>query len=278
MKILKNKFFIIALAVAVFLVIFISTLSLMGQTDPLKDIFNTVTMPVRYTVVKIGEAFDGFAKYFKTIDSLDRENSELESRVEELESMLADAEATLDENERLRSYLEIKESYPDFKMLDAMIVGYETDNRSTFFTLDRGSADGVNVGMPIIVKSGVVGSVCEVGKSWCRVRVITEASASVGACVKRSGEIGVVSGDISFKDTGLCKMTYLPENADIEVGDLIYTSGIGSVYPSGLFIGRVTEVGVDEYLRQKNAVIECAVDFENLRYVIIVTDFESDSD
>ena len=274
MKIFKNKFFIIALSIAIFISILTATLSLMGQTGPIRDAINTVTLPFRYVGMKFNEAIEGFSKYFQSIDALNEENSSLREKIAELESSLADMEATKDENARLREYLDVKKTYPDFSLADALIIGTESENYSTFLTLDRGSGDGVKVGMPVIVKSGLVGSVCEVGYSWCRVRVITEASSGVGAYVERSGELGVVSGDISLKDTGECKLTYLSENADIEVGDLIYTSGIGSVYPRGLLVGRVTEVGIDEYLRKKTATVDCAVDFESLRYVMIITDFE----
>jgi rod shape-determining protein MreC len=120
----------------------------------------------------------------------------------------------------------------------------------------------------------VIGSVCEVGYSWCRVRALTEASSSVGAYISRSGEIGVIDGDISMKDTGNCVLSYLSENADVEVGDMVYTSGQGSVYPRDLYIGKVVSVSVDEYLRSKSATVELSVDLESLKYVMIVTDYE----
>lgn len=278
MKIFKNKFFIITLSIAIFLSLLTATLSLMGQTGPIKNALNTVTVPFRYVGIKVNEAIDGFTKYFQSIDELQKQNDELESKIDELENELAELDATKNENERLREYLDVKKAYPDFSFADALIIGTESENYSTFFTLDRGSGDGIEVGMPVMVKSGLVGSVCEVGYSWCRVRVITEASSDVGAYVERSGEIGMVGGDISLKDTGTCNMTYLPEDADIEVGDLVYTSGIGSVYPRGLLIGSVATVGVDKYWRQKTATIDCAVDFESLKYVMIITSFEKHVD
>lgn len=277
MKIFKNKFFIITLSIALFICILTATLSAMGITDPIKNAVNTLTMPIRYVGLSVKNGIDGFSKYFSSIDELNRKNSELESRIDELESQLSELEAARDENERLRDYMDIKKTYPDLKMMDALIVGSEADNNSTFLTLDRGSGDGVEVGMPIMVKSGLVGSVCEVGYSWCRVRVLTEASAAVGAYVLRSGETGIVSGDVSFKDTGMCKLSYLPENADVEVGDLVYTSGIGSAYPRGLFVGRISSVSTDVYLRQTVATVECAVELDSIKYVMILTDFEISS-
>lgn len=274
MKFFKNKFFIIALAVAVFIVIFTATLSIMGQTDPIKNIFNVIATPFRYVGVKIKESVDGFSRYFENMDKLIEENEKLKEENSRLEKELADSKATKEENERLREFIEVKRSYPELKFSDALIIGAGSENYMTVFTLDRGSGDGIRLGMPVVVKEGIVGSVCELGYNWCRVRAITEASASVGAYISRSGEVGVVSGDISLKDTGRCRLTYLPEGADIEVGDLVYTSGLGSVYPRGLLIGRVISVKDNEYLRTVEAEIECAVDFKSLDHVMIITDYK----
>ena len=275
MKIFKNRFFIIFLSIALFFSILGATLSIMGVKNPIKNILNTVTLPIRYVGEKIGESYEGFKSYFASIDKIREENSSLKEEIESLETLLTDAQAAKDENARLRDYIDIKKNYPELKMADALIVGRESENYATFFTLDCGENDGIKVGMAVIVKEGIVGSICETGNNWSRVRIITEASASVGAYVQRSGEIGLVCGDISKKDTGACILKYLPENADVEVGDLVYTSGEGSVYPKGLFIGKISKVETDNYLRSKVAEIECEVDFDSLKHVIIVVGLEN---
>ena len=274
MKFFKNKFFIILLSLAVFATVLTATLSFMGVTDPLKDLTNSVAVPFRSLGNTIKEAFDGYSRYFSTIDQLDSENKELEGEIESLIEQLADADAVKEENERLREYLEIKKTYPDFKFIEALVIGTESENLTSIYTLNKGKNDGVKLGMPIIVGKGLVGSVCEVGKDWCRVRTLAEASASAGAYISRSGELGVVDGDISLKDTGLCYLKYLDADADVEVGDLVYTGGNGSVYPRDLFIGKIIEVKTNTHLRTKEAVIELAADLDGLKYVLIVTDFD----
>ena len=127
----KNRFFIIMMSIAIFAVIFTTTISLMGKIDPLKDFLGTVSTPFRYVGIKIKESFDGFAKYFNTIDSLYEENKEMESYIEKLENQLSNSQAIEEENERLHQYLEIKKTYPDFKFIEALIVGKESDNCTT---------------------------------------------------------------------------------------------------------------------------------------------------
>ena len=274
MKFFKNKFFIIVMSLALFIVILSVTLSAMGQTGPINNTLNVMATPFRYVGLKIGEAFNGFSKYFTSIDELDKENQSLIEEIERLEGELADSQAIKEENERLREYIEFKKTYPDLALTEALIISSESENHSTVFTLNKGREDEIKVGMPVVISKGVVGSVCEVGSTWCKVRVITEASSSIGAYVSRSGETGLIEGDISLKGTGECILNYLPADADIEIGDLIYTSGLGSVYPRGLLIGEVTEIKTDEYLRTKVAKVKCSVNFESLTYVMIVTDYD----
>ena len=275
MKFFKNKFFIVVLAIAIFVTVFTLTLSAMGITDPVKDLVNTLSVPLRYAVGYVEESAQGYLKYFSTIGKLDEENKALKDKIDELEGQLADAEALKQENERLKEYLEIKDNYPGFKFAEALIIGTEADNYTTVITLNKGSEHGIEIGMPVIVKSGLVGSVCEVGGHWCRVRVITEASASVGAYVVRSGVTGILEGDILLKDKGECYLRYISHDSDVEVGDLVYTSGIGSIYPEGLLIGEISEVETDESLRTKSAKVKLAVDFKDLKYLLIITGFES---
>ena len=272
MKIFKNKFFIVILSISLFLTILTATLSVMGQTDPIKNALNTITVPLRYAGGWISEAIYGFKSYFTAVETLQDENESLRAEVEALEGELADKDATKEENKRLRDYLEMKETYSDFKLTEALVIGVEGESHTTFLTLNKGKNDGIEIGMAVMVKEGLVGSVCDAGGNWSRVRVLNEASASAGAYVQRSGETGVLCGDIAYKDTGFCTLKYLSEDADIEVGDLIYTSGEGSVYPSGIFIGKVTDVKSDGFSRTKSATVECAVDTGSLKYVVVITD------
>lgn len=274
LKIFKNKFFIIALSTALFLTVLTSTLFIMGKGDIFRNIANVVATPFRYIGVKVSESVDGFSRYFKNIDKLYEENQRLKGEINSLESEIAELVGADEENEKLREYLNVIKTYPSLELLDAFIIGESGDNHVTFFTLNRGSGDGVKLGMPIINEIGLVGSVCEVGYNWCRVRALTEASSGVGAYVRRSGEVGVISGIVPNKDGKTCVLEYLSENADIEVGDIVYTSGNGSSCPRDICIGKVVEVNIDKYLRTKTATVECAVDLDELKYVMIVTDYE----
>ena len=246
----------------------------MGNGNVLKNAVNVISTPFRYIALKIGEGYRGFEHYLKNIDSLYEENESLRDNIDDLEAELEKYKGASEENERLREYLNIIKTHPDLSMIEALVTGSSGENFITFLTLNKGSGDGVELGMPIIVSQGLVGSVCEVGYSWCRVRVISEASSGVGAYVKRSGEVGVLSGIVPNKDGISCTLEYIDENADIKIGDSIYTSGMGSNYPRDIYIGKVTAIDVDKYLRTKVVTIECAVNAADLEYVMIITGYE----
>ena len=180
----KTKFFIITLSIALFFTILTATLSLMGQTDPIKNSLNTLTVPFRFAGQKVSDALEGFGRYFTSLEKLHEENEGLREEINSLKGELADRDATLEENRRLREYLEMKEKYKDFELAEALIIGRESENHATFFTLNKGTNNGIEIGMAVIVKDGLVGSVCDAGTSWSRVRVLNEASASAGAYVQ----------------------------------------------------------------------------------------------
>lgn len=278
MKYIKNKFFIICTSVALFLVIFTSVFSFMGMGNVLKDGVNTMLYPFRVIGVKLKESAENISLYFQNMEKLIEENKELKEENKELKENMIDAQAKDEENARLREYLEIKKTYNDYTLCEATVIAHEGEAYMTVMTLNRGSGDGIKKGMAVITSSGVVGSVYEVGYNWCKIRNIIEDSAGVGAYISRSGEIGIVEGDVMYKESNLCKLNYLPENTDAKEGDIVYTSGLGSVYPRGLPIGKIISVAKNDYDRTASAKIETFVDFCDLKYVMIITSFDIDSD
>lgn len=275
MRFFKNKFFIILTSIALVICIFFSVLSLMGVGNIVRNGINTLLFPLRWCGAKISEGFDGFSLYFGKMDDLIEENESLKEENESLREQEIYFGALADENERLREYLKIKQIYTDFEFSDALIISRGSESYMSIITLNRGSGDGIEVGMPVMTNLGLVGSVIEVDINTCKVRTIIEDRGACGAYISRSGEIGVVEGDITLRDTGLCSIEYLSADADVELGDVVYTSGLGSVYPRDIPIGKVTKITENAYDRTKSAEIECFVDFTDLKYVLIVTDFNS---
>ena len=129
--------------------------------------------------------------------------------------------------------------------------------------------------MPVIVRSGVVGCVTEVGLNWCKVSTILESNISIGAYVAGGDVMGVIKGDYALSKDGLCKMVYLNgDTSSVKVGDQVLSSGIASVYPADVVIGTVESITYDEYDHSEVIVIRPRVDFSSLKYMMIVTGYE----
>ncbi|MBQ3013661.1 MAG: rod shape-determining protein MreC [Clostridia bacterium] len=275
MRIFQNKFFLICLCLALVLTIVPSVFSIMGYRSLAKNIVGTVTMPVRWIATTIGNAFEGWGKYFGNMKALNKENEALIEENEALKEQMQNAELLERENERLRDYLDMKNKYPSFAMEEGMVISHSSGNYITNFTLNRGTLHGIQPNMPVVTKDGIVGYVVEVGLNWCMVSTLIETATSVGAYIPRSEVVGIVSGDYSMRQEGTCKIGYIDAEADVQVGDTVYSSGTGSVYPADLKIGTVTSIEVDEYNRTLVATVTPAVDFSSLKWVMIITGYQN---
>lgn len=274
-KFFKSRFFIISLLCAIVLVVVPSVLSFMGLHGYVRDALGTIAAPFRYVITKTADAVDGFISYFREFDELSAENRILKDKIAELSGKIDEADMLREENEWLYKYLGLRREHIDYDFEKATVISRESGNYMTIFTLNRGSMHDIETGMPVITDDGIVGYVSEVGSNWCKAVTILETASSVGAYVERSGELGLVEGVYELRDSGVCRMSYLPSDADIKVGDRILSSGIGSFYPRGLLIGKVTELTPDEYGRNLIATVEPSADLVNLKTVMIIRGFEA---
>jgi rod shape-determining protein MreC len=273
LKLIKSRFFIITLAIALLLSIIPGVLCAMGQGSYVRSAIVTVGTPFRWAFTKIGEGISGFSVYFKTIDALREENDALRRELDEYKNLVYDAELIEEENDFLSDFLGLKEEHLDFALEDASVLGREATNYRTLLTLSKGTLHGIDVNMPIITETGLIGHITEVGATWSKAVVITETASAVGGYIERSGALGVVEGTYELRTDGLCRMVYIEADSDIRIGDKVITSGIGGIYPRGLLIGRVSAVEVDENSRTLTATIEPAAELDSVSKVMIVTEY-----
>lgn len=264
MKFLKSRFFIVCLCVAVIIVLVPAVLAAFGQVDVVRSGLKTVAKPFEWCGSRMADAVNGFVSVFTEYDELVEENKQLRDTIESMKNDAADNEVLQKENQWLKEYLEFHSQNPNFILTDADIISHEAGNFSTVLTLGKGKVHGIKMNMPVITANGVLGYVSEVGLDWCRVVSIIETSSKVGVYTDRSGVIGTVEGNLELRAEGKCLMSYAAD-ADIKVGDRVYTSGTGSIYPGGLFIGRIVSIEADEATRSLMAVVEPSVDFSSLQ-------------
>lgn len=266
----RTKFFITAASVAVFLTVLPVTLMLMGRGDIVKSAVNVIAAPFKSAAVYCGRAVDGFFDYFTEFDRLVEENAQLRDELNDAQSKLDAADAAIAENEWLRGFLLFSQEHPEYKLIDARVVGRDSGELISTFTLNKGSESGIKKGQSVITPDGLVGYVAEAGRGYAKVKTVISAGTSVGAMCQRSGAYGTLEGAYGREDDGLCKMSMASHDADVKEGDLIVTSGMGSIYPYGLSLGRVTKIEIDQYSRELIVYVEPIVDFSDLSRIMVV--------
>ncbi len=269
----KSRAFAVLLTLLIILAGVPTILTAMGQGSLVRDAAMTVVTPFMRGASAIGSSLRGFSEYFTEFDRLKEENKILSERVKTLEEQIYDAKLLESENEWMRTYLGAKRTHTEYSYLDANLIGRESGKYISSFTLDRGTASGVEVGMPVVTDDGIVGRVTEVGFTFCRVSTVINYDSSVGAYVERSGEVGIICSSFDSRREGFCTLEYLPFDADVAPGDRVYSSGLGSVYPRGLFVGEVVEITGDDVKHTKIAVVKPAASLENITKVMILTDY-----
>ena len=249
--------------------------ALLGGTDPVSNLANSVATPFRSGVTAVLDWFGGVREYVLHYDELHEELDSLRAEVARLEDEVRQNEEARKENEQLRELLELKQKRKDFTFQSARISERSTSNWSNTLTLGRGEDVGLEIGDCVITETGaLVGVIREVGYNWATVSTVIDPSSELGGIVNRTYSAGVLEGDFTLMGQGKLKLSYLPDSAQLVSGDEVLTSGKGGVYPSGLVVGTVDGVFTDPSGINRYAVVTPAADLSELIEVFVVTDFD----
>ncbi len=268
---------ILLLVIAFLLSVLIGALSLVmgGQADPLSNIVNTVTAPVRGGIAAAADWVEGVYGYVFHYGEMDRELKDLRAQVRELEEKERRWEEAIRENEQLRQLLDLQARRRDLTFETAKVTARSTSNWESTLTLSKGSGDGIEAGDCVITETGVlVGVVAETGLNWSTVSTVINTDTEMGGIVNRTFSAGVLEGDFALMNQGKLKLNYLPEGAQLVSGDEVLTSGRGDMFPSGLPVGQVEGVFTDPSGQTRYAVIVPAVKLDSLIEVFVIKDFE----
>ena len=183
---------------------------------------------------------------FETLQQLRTENEKLQEQIDTLTTENSNLQEERYELERLRELYQLDQNYSDYEKTAAHVIGKDSGNWFSTFTIDKGSDDGIAVDMNVMAGSGLVGIVVDVGPSWAKVRSIIDDSSNVSGMVLSTSDRCIVSGDLSLIDEGQIRFEQMENNENqVSVGDQIVTSYISDKYLQGILIGYVSEVTVD---------------------------------
>ncbi|MCI8687423.1 MAG: rod shape-determining protein MreC [Lawsonibacter sp.] len=268
---------ILLLVIALLLSVLIGIVSLVmgGSADPLSNIVNTVTSPVRGGIAAAADWVESVYAYVFRYGELQDELNDLRTQVGRLQEEVRQGEEAVRENEQLRELLEFQTRRRELTTEPAKVTARSTSNWESTLTLSKGTTSDIQAGDCVITQTGaLVGVVSEVGVNWSTVSTIINTDTEMGGIVTRTYSAGVLEGDFSLMNQGRLKLNYLPEEAQLVSGDEVLTSGRGEVFPAGLLVGKVEGVFTDPSGQTRYAVVEPAVALDNLIEVFVIKDFE----
>lgn len=270
----SKKFRIILCVIALLIGMMLYAATQSGYTLPTTGIIGTICNPIRSVSNSISTKVSSGLKAITRYNECQEENKELKAQIAELENELIDYHQTQQDLEELEGFMGVKIDHEDFELSDpATIIGYVENDAFHSFYIDKGTDDGIDVYDPVVTSDGLVGVISEVSDTYSVVETICDPDISIGAKCSDKEEDGIVEGDLTLGLSYQCRMIYLDKDTTLKEGDLIVTSNSVGIFPQNYLIGSVVSLEPMESGLSYCAVIEPAVDFENLEEVMVITDF-----
>ena len=240
------------------------------NASALESVIGFVVTPFQDITTGIGSWVESTGASTKDKTALLEENAQLKEDLAKLQDETKRLAQYEKENETLSALLKIAQKYPNYKSTGTKIIAKNPGVWYNTFTINKGTGDDVSANMILISSGGVVGKLLESGSTYSKAQSILDSRSAVPAMSLRTGDLGVVKGDYTLMNDGLCKMEYIDGEAQIAVGDEIVTSQLSEIYPEGLSIGKVTKIETDANGLTKYAVIEPFVDLKHLGTLLVI--------
>jgi rod shape-determining protein MreC len=237
--------------------------------------FGTFATAQRGTAA-VADTFRSVWSHYLGLRGVARENDELRKRVLVLEGQVQEQQAQLVEIEALRDALALQRTVA-LPTLAARVIAGSPVPGTLNVTIDRGASDGVEPDMAVIAGQGIVGRVIKTAPRAATVQLIVGRNAGVGVLLERPGAgVGVMLersnvGGVAIGGQGdpPLNVEYVPNTADVQVGDRVLTSGQDGIYHAGFVVGRIEQIekGGETYRTVK---VRPAVDFSHIEFVLVV--------
>jgi len=212
--------------------------SRMHALTAVRQVVGTVLYPVQMAALVPRDVVLGVGNYFSSISALEKQVQDLKREQIASAQVLQQAQLNIAENNHLRKLMDAREHVPVKTMLAEIL--YDTrDSATRKIVLDRGTQNGVELGRPVIDNQGVVGQVTRVFPFTSEVTLLTDEEQAIPVQVLRNGVRSVAYGR---GKGGTMELRFTEPSADIQIGDVVITSGLDGLYPAGLAVARVTLV------------------------------------
>ncbi len=245
-------------------------LALGGYFSPVSNWFSRMAVDAQTWISNRYMAVVEFLTVPRDVASLRQRNTELEGEVARLQTQVIQLQQEVTETSVLSALVDFARANPQHSYKAAAVIGRDLSPFLRYVMINIGSNEGIVKGMPVVTDKGLVGRVDAVVAEAARVELITDSASSVNVRLQASNVEAMLNGSI----TGDLSMDMIPQDATIQVGDVVLTSGLGGVYPSNLLVGQIVSVRKLESELFQQAVIQPNVEFNRLQFVLVITNFQ----
>lgn len=244
---------------------------------PLKYIAGYVFVPMQSGINNIGSTISNKANDFKTLSEVLEENNELKTQIDDLTAQLNTVKLKQYELDNYRELFDLNEKYPSYDKIAASVISMDISNWFSTFTIDKGSKDGISVGMNVMAGSGLVGIVTDVGPNFAKVRSIINDSSKVSAMVSTTEDNFTISGNLKTmnEDKVITFNELIDEDDQVAIGDPVVTSYVSDQYHQGILIGYITSMEKNANNLTKSGTITPVVDFMHIENVLVIKNIKN---
>ncbi len=246
-------------------------LQLGGYLNQFQDALTSPLVPIQTWISIRFSAVRDMISSPRDIASLRVQNAELEAEVARLQREVISLQEEIAESQILSALLNYARNQPDNRYIAAEVIGTDTSTFLRSVWINGGTDDGLRYGMPVVTDSGLVGRLVEVRASISRVQLITDPDVAVNVRFQNSRADGLLQAQIN----GDINIELIPQEANIELGEIVLTSGLGGSFPADIPIGSVINVRTRDYELFQQASIDPNVDFDRLEIVLVITNFRA---
>lgn len=241
-------------------------------SGPVSAAAGAVLAPMQKGVNQLGSGLTNLREHLRTKKSLEKENEELRTQLADAQENLNQVQLNQEELDNLKSLYDMDQNYADYDKIAANVIGKDAGNWFSVFLIDRGSNDGITVGMNVLADGGLAGIVIQVGPNYAKVRSIIDDNSNVSARNLSTSDLCVVSGSLkTMNESSLIDFDDLRDKEDqAKIGDQIVTSNISDMFLEGIPIGYITDIKTDSNNLTKSGHIATIVDFEHLDDVFVI--------
>ena len=233
-----------------------------GAVSPLRIVGGSIESATS----TVGDTVDNITADQSTLSGLREYNEQLVQQYSQMEEYKQEAQ-------RLQKLLDLKDTY-QIEGTGARVIGRSSEAWSQTVIINKGSDDGVSTGQTVMGTSGVVGQIVSTSSHTATVRLLTDPQSGAAAMVQSSRAEGILRGSL----VGLLYLEDLDADAEVNVGDVVVTSGLGGSYARGLIIGTVVKVDAQQGDTSRRAVVSPNDAISTLEDVLVVSSVGSDAD